>query len=68
MYEINDCVKRGTIIMIAGLSIQVINWVFSSISSNLPGVNSDGLHLIKSALGYGSIVGWIVFLDRKSVV
>jgi hypothetical protein len=67
--------KRGTIIMIIGLAVQVINWVFSSISSNLPGVNSESLHLIKAVLGYGSIVGWLVFfaglgirqLDKKKL-
>ena len=53
--------KRGTIIMIIGISVQIINWVFSSVSSSLPGVNSDNLHSIKSILGYGSVVGWIVF-------
>ena len=53
--------KRGTIVMIVGLSVQIINWVFSSISSNLPGINSESLHSIKSVLGYGSVVGWIVF-------
>ena len=75
MWEIYDCVKRGTIIMIVGLSIQIINWVFSSVSSNLPGVNSESLHSIKSVLGYGSVVGWIVFfaglgirqLDKKKL-
>jgi len=65
--------KRGTIIMIVGLSVQIVNWIFSSISSNLSGVNSDNLHLIRSVLGYGSVIGWIVFfaglgirqLDKK---
>lgn len=65
--------KRGTIIMIVGLAVQIVNWIFSSISSNLSGVNSGNLHLIKSVLGYGSVIGWIVFfvglgirqLDKK---
>ena len=67
--------KRGTIIMIMGLSVEIINWVFSSVSSNLPGVNSESLPSIKSALGYGSVVGWIIFfaglgirqLDKKKL-
>jgi uncharacterized membrane protein YGL010W len=53
--------KRGTIIMILGLSVQVITWIISSISSNLAGVNSESLHSIKSGLGYVSLVGWLVF-------
>ena len=67
--------KRGTIIMIVGISAQIMNWTFSSYSSNLSGVNSDSLNLIKSILGYISVVGWIVFfaglgirqLDKKKL-
>ena len=47
--------------MIVGISAQIMNWTFSSYSSNLSGVNSDSLNLIKSILGYISVVGWIVF-------
>jgi hypothetical protein len=53
--------KRGTIIMIIGLAVQVINWTFSSISSNLLANNSESIHSIRAVLGYGSIVGWLVF-------
>ena len=47
--------------MIVGISAQIMNWTFSSYSSNLSGVSSDSLNLIKSILGYISVVGWIVF-------
>ncbi len=47
--------------MFVGISAQIMNWTFSSYSSNLSGVNSDSLNLIKSILGYISVVGWIVF-------
>ena len=65
--------KRGTIIMILGLSIEVINWIYSSVLSNSNSVNSDAIHSIKSVLGYASIIGWLVFfmglgirqLDKK---
>jgi len=61
--------------MIMGLGVLVINWVISSISSNLPGINSENLLMIKQVLGYGSIVGWLVFfaglgirqLDKKKL-
>jgi len=65
--------KRATVIMIIGLSMQVINWVLPAILSQLSGFNSESLHSIKGILGYGSIVGWLVFfaglwvrqLDKK---
>ncbi len=53
--------KRGIVIMIIGLSAQIINWVFSAISSQLSGFNPESLHSIKGILAYGSIVGWVVF-------
>jgi len=53
--------------MIIGLAVQVINWVFSSISSNLPGINSENAHLIRAVLGYGSIAGWLVFFTGLGI-
>ena len=53
--------KRSTILMIAGLSVQVVNWVFSAVSSSLTGFSSDSIHSIKGDLGYASIAGWLVF-------
>ena len=65
--------KRGTIMMIMGLGMQVINWVFFSVTNNLSRSDSDGLGFVKSILGYGTMIGWIVFfaglgirqLDKK---
>lgn len=67
--------KRGTIMMIFGLAMQIINWIYSSFLSNLNNINSDTIHT-KSALGYVSIVGWLVFfaglgvrqLDKKIII
>ena len=53
--------KHSTILMIAGLAVQVVNWVFSAISSSLTGLSSDNIHSIKGDLGYASIAGWLVF-------
>lgn len=47
--------KRGSIIMIIGISMIIINWIFSAVSPHL----SDS---IKGILGYVTIVGWVVFL------
>ena len=65
--------KRGTVIMLVGISVQVINWVLSAVLSNLWGANSESVHQVKSILGYATIVGWLVFfagfgirqLDKK---
>ena len=65
--------KRGTAIMLAGISVQIINWVLSAVLSNLWGANSESVHQVKSTLGYATIVGWLVFfagfgirqLDKK---
>jgi uncharacterized membrane protein YGL010W len=46
--------KRGSALMITGISIIIINWVFSAVSPNL----SDS---VKGTLAYVTIVGWIVF-------
>lgn len=59
--------------MIVGLSVQIINWIFSAIASPLHGFNSDSISSIKGVIGYGTIVGWLVFfagfgirqLDKK---
>jgi hypothetical protein len=48
--------------MIMGIAIQVISWLFSSISPHLSGFSSDSLNSIKVTLGYASIGGWIVFI------
>jgi len=55
-------VKRGTILMLIGIALQVISWVFSAISPHLSGISADSIHSIKGALGYASIGGWIVFI------
>jgi len=55
-------VRRGTILMLIGIAMQVISWVFSAISPHLSGFSSDSIHSIKGALGYASIGGWIVFI------
>ena len=60
--------KRGLVIMIIGLSVQIINWVFSAISSHLSGFNSESLHSIKGILGYGSIAGWLVFFAGLGIL
>ena len=68
--------KRGTILMILGISMQVISWIFSATSSHLSGFSSDSLHSVKVALGYASIGGWVVFiagfiimqLDKKKLL
>ena len=65
--------KRSTVLMIAGLSVQVVNWIFSAISSNLHGLNSESIGSVKGILGFASIAGWLVFfagfgirqLDKK---
>jgi hypothetical protein len=61
--------KRGSALMIIGISIIIINWIFSAVSPNLSGS-------IKGTLGYVTIVGWIVFfggfgirqLDKKKTL
>jgi hypothetical protein len=58
--------QRGTIVMIAGISIVILNWIFSAVSSNV----SDS---VKGVMGYVTIGGWLVFfagfgikhLDKK---
>jgi hypothetical protein len=58
--------QRGTIMMVAGISIIIIIWIFSTVSPHL----SDS---IKG--GFLSIVGWLVFfagfgirqLDKKKL-
>jgi Kef-type K+ transport system membrane component KefB len=54
--------RRGTILMIIGIAMQIISWIFSAISPHLSGVGSDSLHGVKVTLGYVSIGGWIVFI------
>jgi hypothetical protein len=46
--------KRGTALMIIGISMQIINWIFSAISPHLSGS-------IKVISGYVTITGWVVF-------
>jgi hypothetical protein len=46
--------KRGSFLMIIGISIIIINWIFSAISPNLSAP-------LKGTLGYVTIVGWVVF-------
>jgi len=53
--------KRSTVMMIIGISMQIINWVFSSISSHLFGLTAESVQSIKGILGIASIVGWLVF-------
>ncbi len=56
--------------MIIGLGIQISSWIFFSVTNNLS-VDLNGL--VKSVMGYATIIGWIVFfaglgirqLDKK---
>jgi hypothetical protein len=65
--------QRGTIIMIVGLSVQIINWILSTTVSQLHGFNPANINSIKGVTGYVTIVGWLVFfagfgirhLDKK---
>ena len=58
--------QRGTMIMIAGVSIIIINWIFSAVSH-------DASDSVKGIMGYVTIAGWLVFfagfgikhLDKK---
>ena len=62
--------QRGTIIMIVGLSMQVVNWIISSTMSNSPGFQN-----LKGFMGTVVIFGWMLFiagfavryLDKKRV-
>lgn len=47
--------KRGSTMMAVGISIIIIDWIFSAVSPHLSGS-------IKSTLGYVTIVGWVVFI------
>ena len=47
--------------MIIGISMQIINWLFSSISSQLSGLTTENVQSIKGILGITSIAGWLVF-------
>ena len=47
--------KRGSAMMIAGISMIIINWIFSAISPHLSGST-------KGILGYVTIAGWVVFI------
>jgi uncharacterized membrane protein YGL010W len=46
--------KRGSALMIIGISIIIMNWIFSAVSHNMSGS-------MKGTLGYVTIVGWIIF-------
>lgn len=60
--------QRGTMVMIAGVSIVILNWIFSAVSHDVP-------DSVKGTMGYVSIVGWLVFfagfgikhLDKKKL-
>lgn len=57
--------QRGTIVMIIGISIVILNWILSAVSNN-------AASSVKG-MGYLSIGGWLVFfagfglkyLDKK---
>jgi uncharacterized membrane protein YGL010W len=59
--------------MIAGLSVQLIIWIFSATASPLSSFNSASINSIKGVIGYVTIIGWLVFfagfgirhLDKK---
>lgn len=59
--------------MIAGLSVQLIIWIFSATSSPLSSFSSNSISSIKDIIGYATIIGWLVFfagfgvryLDKK---
>ena len=46
--------KRGSALMIIGISIIIINWIISAVSPHL----SDST---KGTLGYVTLVGWVIF-------
>jgi hypothetical protein len=54
--------RRGTVLMILGIAMQIISWVFSATTTHMSGASSDSLQGIKVALGYASIAGWIAFI------
>jgi uncharacterized membrane protein YGL010W len=46
--------KRGSALMVIGISMIIINWIFSAVSPHLSGS-------IKGTLGYVTVIGWVVF-------
>ncbi|GEM_PF-1913042 len=54
--------QRGTIIMIAGLSMQVANWIISSTMSGSPEFQS-----LKGFMGTVVIFGWVLFIAGFAV-
>jgi uncharacterized membrane protein YGL010W len=46
--------NRGSALMIIGISMIIINWIFSAASPHMSAS-------IKSSLGYVTIAGWVVF-------
>lgn len=48
--------QRGTVIMIVGISMQIINWIISSTMSNSPSFQP-----FKGTLGTVTIFGWALF-------
>ncbi len=54
--------QRGTIIMIVGISMQIINWIASYTMSN-----SAGFQSIKGTLGTVTIFGWVLFFAGFAV-
>lgn len=46
--------KRGSALMIIGISVIIINWVISAVLPH----QSDST---KGTLGYVTIVGWVIF-------
>lgn len=53
--------NRGKVMMIIGISVIIINWVFSAISPHSSGS-------IKGISGYITIVGWVVFLGGFGIL
>jgi hypothetical protein len=47
--------KPSSALMLIGIFVVIINWIFSAVSPNLSSS-------IKGTLGYVTIVGWVVFL------
>lgn len=48
--------QRGTIVMIIGLLLQVVNWIISTTMNN-----SAGFQSMKGTLGNVTILGWLLF-------
>ena len=54
--------QRGTLVMVVGISLQIINWILSTTMSN-----SAGFQSIKGTLGTVTIFGWGLFFAGLAI-